>query len=67
MDSKKARRLNIIIAVFFALAMLVTSYVIADRSLSQNVNFLLIAVWLVPFFFFSKRAQSCKSEQEQKD
>ncbi|MEW6997392.1 hypothetical protein AADZ86_06795 [Colwelliaceae bacterium BS250] len=55
MDCKKAKQLNIIISVLFALAMLISSYFIADKGLSQTVVFMLIALWLVPFLYLNKR------------
>jgi len=57
MDYKKARLANILISIFFALVMLVSSYFIADKDLSENVMFMLIAIWLVPFFYLSKQSQ----------
>jgi len=57
MDYKKSRLANILISIFFALVMLVSSYFIADKDLSENVMFMLIAIWLVPFFYLSKQSQ----------
>jgi len=57
MHYKKARLANILISIFFALVMLVSSYFIADKDLSEKVIFMLIAVWLVPFFYLSKQSQ----------
>ncbi|WP_299981527.1 hypothetical protein [uncultured Pseudoteredinibacter sp.] len=58
MDCKKAKQVNIAISILFALAMLLSSFFIADKDVSQNVVFVLIAVWLVPFFYLSKRQRS---------
>ena len=55
MDYKKAKLANIIISIFFALAMIISSYFIADKELSKTVVFMLIAVWLVPFFYLKKQ------------
>ncbi len=57
MDYKKARLANLVISIFFALVMLVSSYFIADKALSEKVIFIIIAVWLVPFFYLSKQSQ----------
>jgi len=57
MDYKKARLANLVMSIFFALVMLVSSYFIADKALSEKVIFMLIAVWLVPFFYLSKQSQ----------
>ena len=55
MDYKKAKLANILISLFFALAMIISSYFIADKELSEKVVFILIAVWLVPFFYLNKQ------------
>jgi D-alanyl-lipoteichoic acid acyltransferase DltB (MBOAT superfamily) len=57
MNYKKARVVNILISIFFALAMLISSYFIADKDLSETVIFILIAIWLVPFLYLSKKIQ----------
>lgn len=54
MNHQKAKRLNIAISILFALAMLLTSYVIADKDLSQTVVLILIALWFIPFLYLSK-------------
>jgi len=58
MDFKKARQINVIISIIFALVMLLTSYFIADKDLSQNIILILISIWLVPFFYFSNKSKS---------
>lgn len=58
MDFKKARQINVIISIIFALVMLLTSYFIADKDLSQNIILILISIWLVPFFYFSHKSKS---------
>ena len=58
MDFKKARQINVIISIIFALVMLLTSYFIADKDLSQNIILILISIWLVPFFYFSHKNKS---------
>ena len=55
MDYKKAKLANILISLFFALAMIISSYFIADKELSKTVVFMLIAAWLVPFFYLKKQ------------
>jgi len=57
MHYKKARLANILISIFFSLVMLVSSYFIADKALSEKIIIMLIAVWLVPFFYLSKQSQ----------
>ena len=55
MDCKKAKSAIILVSLFFALAMIVSAYFIEDKKLSQTVVFILIAVYLVPFFYLSKQ------------
>jgi hypothetical protein len=57
MNYKKARLANILISIFFALVMLISSYAIADKDLSEKVIFMIVAVWLVPFVYLSKQSQ----------
>ena len=57
MDFKKARKMNVIISIIFALIMLSTSYFIADKDLSQNIILILISIWLVPFFYLSSKSK----------
>jgi len=54
MTSKRAASLNTIISIGFALAMIGTSLIIADRDMSQAVVFILITIWFVPFFYLIK-------------
>ena len=55
MDYKKAKLANTLISLFFALAMIISSYLIADKELSKTVVFMLIAAWFVPFFYLKKQ------------
>jgi hypothetical protein len=57
MNCKKAKLANILVSLFFALAMILSSYFIADKDLSDKVVFILIAVWLVPFFYLNKQTK----------
>lgn len=57
MDSKKATLANILISLFFAITMIISSYLIEDKQLSTTVVFMLIAAWLVPFFYVNKQMQ----------
>ena len=58
MDCKKAKLANILISLFFAIAMIISSYLIVDKALSEKVVFILIAAWLVPFFYLNKQTNS---------
>lgn len=55
MNFKTAKLANILVSLLFALAMIISSYFFADKELSKTVNFMLIAVWLVPFFYLNKK------------
>ncbi len=55
MDCKNVKLANILISLFFALAILLTSYLISDKELAKTVVFMLIAAWLVPFFYLNKK------------
>jgi Ca2+/Na+ antiporter len=57
MNYKKTRMVNILISIFFALVMLISSYFIADKDLSETVILILTAIWLVPFLYLSKKIQ----------
>ena len=51
MDCKKAKSAIILVSLFFALAMIISSYFIEYKEQSKTVVFILIAVYLVPFFY----------------
>lgn len=53
MTSKQANYTNILISVLFAAMMIVAPIVIDNRENSQIVVFVLIAIWLVPFFYLN--------------
>lgn len=55
MDCKKTKLAIILVSLFFAAAMIVSSYFIEDKEQSKTVMFILIAVYLVPFFYLSKQ------------
>ena len=44
------------VSIVFALAILGTSYLIKDHSVSEMVKFFLIAIWWIPFSVFCARA-----------
>ncbi len=62
MNCKKARLANILISLFFALVMLVSSYFIADKDLSEKVLLILITVWLILFLYLSKESKESKRD-----
>ncbi|MBV7314491.1 hypothetical protein [Shewanella sp. NIFS-20-20] len=57
MTCKQAKLANIIVALLFAAAMLLTAYLVADKDMSKHLSFSLIMLWLVPFLYFSKKSQ----------
>lgn len=50
---KRNGRLLIGISLFFAALMILSSLIWPDLASSQTINFLLIALWSVPFFYLS--------------
>jgi len=56
--SKRATYTNVIISIVFAAAMIGTAILIDDTDTEQAVRFILIAVWLIPFFYLTKRQKS---------
>jgi hypothetical protein len=58
MTSKRVMYTNIIISIVFAAAMIGSAILIDDTDTERTVRFILIAVWLVPFFYLTKRQKS---------
>ncbi|MCB0089947.1 MAG: hypothetical protein KDE54_18705 [Caldilineaceae bacterium] len=58
MTSKRAMYTNIIISIVFAAAMIGSAILIDNTDTARTVRFILIAVWLVPFFYLAKRQNS---------
>lgn len=58
MTSKRAMYTNIIISLVFAAAMIGSAILIDNRDTERTVRFVLIVVWLIPFFYFTKRQNS---------
>ncbi|MDO6525847.1 hypothetical protein Q4519_09175 [Motilimonas sp. 1_MG-2023] len=63
MNRKKEMQANIAISILFAVVMLVSSYVIADKDLTQNIVIILIAIWFVPFLYLSKISNRIEKPQ----
>ena len=56
MTPKRAALYNIVVALFFAAAIILASYLIADTQYedhAQTVTYLLIAIWFIPFTWLS--------------
>lgn len=49
---------NIIISIAFAAAMIGSALLIDNTDTERTVRFILIAIWLVPFFYLTKRQKS---------
>ncbi len=54
MSSKKASILNIVTALFFASLIIISSYLMEGSEQKDTIMYLLIAVWFIPFTYFSK-------------
>jgi hypothetical protein len=58
---EKAGILWIIISIFAALLMILSSYLIRDTQFSENsqmVTYIIMAVWWLPFYVLTKRSWS---------
>lgn len=62
MNPRKAGILNIIFSLLFAAAILISSYYMAEYDRSQNITLLLIALWLIPFTYFTNLSGQKKAE-----
>jgi hypothetical protein len=51
--SKNKGLLNFTISLFFASLMIIASYILKDSGYSEEVVFILIAIWLVPFLWLN--------------
>lgn len=58
MTRNRARSLNILIALAFALAMIAVSLLVEDRKTSNTIVMLLIALWWVPFMVLTRRGRA---------
>ena len=57
MNPKKAAFLIIIVSIAFAIAIVISSYLLADTGYSQTAMFILIAIWWIPFTYFIKMSK----------
>ena len=63
MTKKQIQYLNIIIALVFAAAILLTAWVTAG-AYKDTITWILVTLWLIPFFYLSNYAKQ-RSEGEQ--
>jgi hypothetical protein len=54
MNPKKAKSLLIIVSLIIAIAMIISSYFLADTGHSQTAVFILIAIWWIPFTYLTR-------------
>lgn len=59
MTHRKTAILNIAVSILFAIAILVSSWLLQETEHSQTVHFLLIAAWWIPFTILSGCRKSC--------
>lgn len=64
MNPRRAAVLNLVVAIVFAAAILMSAFLLPDEEASATVTYLLIAVWLIPFTLLSASAgrRSIRSE-----
>lgn len=55
MDSKKVTLYIILVSLAFALAILMSSYILADTNYAQTATFVLIAIWFIPFTYLANK------------
>lgn len=55
MTPKKASFLIVAVSLFFAAAILLSGYLLADSDQAETVMFMLIALWFVPFIYLSSK------------
>ena len=53
-STKGTTRNIVLVSVVFAAAMLIASVTIVDKSTSQTVILLLVALWLIPFLYLAR-------------
>lgn len=56
MNNKQAKKLNLAISIASALFMLLAAYIVNDKELSQNIILIVIAIWIGPFLYLSKKS-----------
>ena len=59
MESNKHKKLNLLIALLFAVFMLVTAYFMQGSDYKQTAMMFLIALWFVPLSCLNKKSKSC--------
>jgi Na+-driven multidrug efflux pump len=62
MTPKRTTRAIIIVSLVFAIAMVASSMMIAEKDASQTVNLILIALWFIPFSYLAG-TQTRKSDK----
>ncbi|MBP1908514.1 hypothetical protein [Methanolobus bombayensis] len=56
MNSKKAVFLDIAISVFFALAIIISDFLLEGTQYGQIAMYILIAMWFIPFVYLTTAA-----------
>jgi hypothetical protein len=67
MNPKKIALLQIATAIFFAAAMIASSFLLKNMQFEQHsktVILLLIAVWFIPFTFLAQKRKKAKCKSE---
>ena len=62
MAPKRAAYSIVMVSLAFAVAMIGSSIMIADREVFQTVNLILVALWFIPFAYFTN-AKNRKSDK----
>ncbi|MBL4659418.1 MAG: hypothetical protein JKY19_03610 [Alcanivoracaceae bacterium] len=60
MKNSNLKRLNIVMALLFAIAILIAAYVFKNNEYKQTIIFLIIAVWIIPFNYLTVKINNSK-------
>jgi len=61
MKNSNLKLLNIVIALLFAIAILIAAYIFKNNEYKQTIIFLIIAVWIIPFNYINGIINNSKS------
>ena len=64
MKNSNLKRLNIVMALLFAIAILIAAYVFKNNEYKQTIVFLIIAVWIIPFNYINVKINNSKSDHK---
>jgi hypothetical protein len=63
MTRKQSAVAIIAVSIFFAIAILISSYLLAETDHGDTAMFILIALWFIPFTYLSAKASKEQSSE----